>query len=71
MDPDQGARGGGGDQVKPAVGRPKTFSRTFRAVDIGAIVTVRFENKKNASREDLLDALDAARAELKRELRGS
>jgi ParB family chromosome partitioning protein len=56
---------------RPIVGRPKTFSRTFRATDAGATVTVRFEKKKNASREDVLDALDAARAELKRELRGS
>jgi ParB family chromosome partitioning protein len=52
---------------KPLAGRPKTFARVFRAAD--ATVTVRFEKKRNASREDVLDALDAARAELKREMR--
>jgi ParB family chromosome partitioning protein len=56
---------------KPLIGRPKTYSRTFRAAAIAAIVTVRFEKKKNASREDVLDALDAARAEIKREQRES
>ncbi len=50
-------------------GRPRTFARTFRAEEVGATVTVRFEKKRNASREDVLDALDAARAELKREMR--
>ena len=56
---------------KALIGRPKTYSRTFRLADAGASVTVRFDKKKNASGEDVLDALDAARAELKRELRGS
>lgn len=56
---------------KAEAGRSRTFSRTFRAAEIAATVTVRFDKKKNASREDILDALDAARAELKRELRGS
>lgn len=55
---------------KPAVAKPRTYSRAFRAADVGATVTVRFDKKKNATREDVLDALDAARAELKREIRG-
>lgn len=55
---------------KPLAGRPKTFARTFRAGELGATITVRFEKKKNASREDVLDALEVARAEIKREIRG-
>jgi ParB/RepB/Spo0J family partition protein len=54
---------------KPVGGRPRTYSRAFDLEQLGASVTVRFTKKKNASREDVLEALDAARAEIKRELR--
>jgi len=56
---------------KAAVGRPKTFAWTFHAESQAATVTVRFDKKKNASREEVLYALDAARDKAKRELRGS
>lgn len=49
-------------------GRPRLFARTLHLPDIGASVSVRFERKKHASREDVLDALDAARSEIRRQM---
>jgi ParB family chromosome partitioning protein len=54
---------------RSAGGRPRAFARAFQAPGVGASVIVRFKEKARASREDILKALDAARDELKRELR--
>jgi ParB family chromosome partitioning protein len=57
-------------EKKPTVGRPKAKVVQIAVEDVGAVVTVRFPKKARVPDDDVLYALQAARASFKRNDRG-
>lgn len=61
-----GARAAIAEKKRPAGGRPKAFTEHISLDELGATVTIRFPKKVRVAPESVLEALDAARAMLKR-----